>query len=252
MNTEKIQSPRLKAHPSFPFKKTAILGIYDARQVTTALILNSQTPMLSKLTEHQQVLARRPQACFGLEGPVLSLLLEWLPIFDSAFFFNALNTHLRGLKVFDDDSWNSKNGFFDKKTGTININLAVRGVKGQSTHRYVAVLLHEMVHAFQYLYSCGMWQRCPSKCETYVTKGTHIGKTGHGELWCEAMIAIKQSFEKALRWEVDCGFPQSVQNEINWGWSPSDSQLLSFGLKLSESETKVMPIETQKGKRQVK
>ena len=250
INTEKLQSSRLKAHPPFPLKKPPVLGIYDARQVTAALILNSKKPMLSKLTEKQKAFLRRPQACFGLEWRVLSLLLEWFQILDAAFFFNTLNRHTRGVRVYDDDSWNSKNGMFNKNTGTISINLVIRGVKGQLTHRYVAVLLHEMVHAFQYLYSCGMWQSCPSQCEAFATHGTHIGNKGHGALWCEAMVAIKRSFERAFGWELDCGLPQSVQGEMNWGWRPSESQLLSYGLKLSESGTRVVPVEEQKSKHQ--
>lgn len=212
--------------------------------------------MLSKPTKQQRVFARRIQACCGLEGPVLSLLLDRLQIFDKAFFFDSLIEHISGIKVVEDDRDGAKNGYWDMKTGIININLVNRGVKGeQLSHRYVAVLLHECVHVFQWTYSCGGWQRCPFKCETYWARGTHIGKTGHGALWCEAMVAIKHLFEKALGWGIDCGFPQSVQKEVEWGihsgWTPSDTLLRSCGLKFSESGERVFQ-SSQESKRQGK
>jgi hypothetical protein len=206
--------------------------------------------MFSQLYNQQKAFVRTYPALSGDEERVLSFLLEWLQIFDRVFFFNSLTGHIRGLKLYENEDSTAKNGYWDCKTWYINVNIVIRGVKGKYTLQYVTVLLHEMVHAFLWHYSCGEWHNCPSKCKQYLRKGTHIGKTGQGALWVEAVVAIKQALEKALGWEVDCGFPQSIQNDFNWGiisgWTPSDVLLLSCGLKFSESGTRVTPIEPQK------
>ena len=59
MNIEKVQSPWLKAQPPFPSHRALTLAMYDAHQMTAALILNSKSPMMRKLSTQRQVFAIR-------------------------------------------------------------------------------------------------------------------------------------------------------------------------------------------------
>ena len=59
---------------------------------------------------------------------------------------------------------------------------------------YVGRMAHEMLHAFFVMYACN----CPRFCRAVNASQTQIGVLGHGECWCDAMVAIQGALRRDL------------------------------------------------------
>jgi hypothetical protein len=151
------------------------------------------------------------------------LLANYHKIFDWVFFFGSLQDTIN-FKTYSSTE-GAPFGFYHPYDNSININIhpskAKKGSFKQRMRGYLAVLVHEQLHAFIGLYSC----HCVAGCRKRGQDPTVCGITGHGALWCNAMIAIQERLSADLGWKVDCAVLSGMSGEIAaTGWQPTHEQ----------------------------
>ncbi|KAH7408018.1 hypothetical protein BKA64DRAFT_640929 [Cadophora sp. MPI-SDFR-AT-0126] len=171
------------------------------------------------------------------EPDFLELATTWLRIFDHAFFFNLVRSGLNQqnpIKIYYDDSDERANGycthgcFIIKPTISLNTYRDDDDGSASSLARdMIGVLLHEMLHAFLWLYCC----EC-DECDKRTVSGKgHSGQSGHGPNFINALNAIEEAFQDHIQWEVDGGIMQSLALEMaTSGWVSRDDQLQRWGI----------------------
>jgi hypothetical protein len=87
---------------------------------------------------------------------------------------------------------------------------------------FVGTLVHEMLHRFLRLYTCGC-EPCRNVTHPSVSGP---GKTGHGPCWVDAMLEIGQTLQDVVQWRVDVGLVISIENEMEGSnWEPTLQEL---------------------------
>ena len=134
----------------------------------------------------QDLLLHPPIECGATSEDVLSLLEIYLPIFDKVLFFGLfVNDNFNGLRVHQVLSARQKISIpFGDQVPVSSVStprLLMSQKENQDCSNFINTLLHEMVHAFLWMYSCRCWSQ---GCGAAWREGTSIGKTGHGYAWC--------------------------------------------------------------------
>jgi hypothetical protein len=208
------------------------------------VIRKAKVPLFTKLsTDELSILLNLPSEINNTEEDLLSLILTALPIFDKAFFFNSVGSHISDIEITgalsnkqgSDIGFESCQGNFEGKKRKLSISRKSKqdiNLLGTQVQRYLMVLIHEMLHIFLETYSG----------RSRFGENQH-GCTGHGTSWCDSMFAIAQSLESDVGWETDWGLEQGVQNEINQGMKiPTKEQLERWELMLINGTTEVLSV----------
>jgi SprT-like family len=215
--------------------------MYEPYELTALILQNTKSSILRHLTTdevrflHLLPLITNPTT----DEEVLMLLDVGFAIFNKAFFFSSLHDQIHLLDTFRGTcrcgckDFTGSRGVFTYRDRGIHINLASHLMReGRGTHRqqYLAVLLHEMTHAFLTIYSC----KCLSCWPSFKNR---VGNHGHGPSWCDSMSAIKQAVERDLGWYTEFGIADSLQMEILDGFKPTYEQLVRWGLAWGHCDT---------------
>ncbi|KAL5324665.1 hypothetical protein ACEPPN_009213 [Leptodophora sp. 'Broadleaf-Isolate-01'] len=92
---------------------------------------------------------RLPIAPITAEEETKTLMGQYYPIFDKAFFFGQLSKDGKSrIKVFNDDEGNSY-GFYVESEGTININMTMRNYeipRGEEQLGHASTWINAMVN----------------------------------------------------------------------------------------------------------
>lgn len=91
--------------------------------------------------------------------------------------------------------------------------------------KYLAVLLHEMIHAMFNLYVCFSCDECVK--ETWALEGM----TGHGEAWQEVALLIEERCEELLDEDLDLRRCSSAEVEMRNGGLLSGEQLQRWDME---------------------
>jgi hypothetical protein len=140
----------------------------------------------------------------------------------------------------------AERGFYRHSDSTINVNLCrQRRVPRHDVHHngyYLCVLLHEMLHAFFYIYSC----KCTNCRSQKPALHGGVGASGHGPAWVDAAYALQMAFQELVSWEVFLGIPKSVQLETRVsGWKPDLEQRRRWGIPNS-SYAELISVESKR------
>jgi len=209
---------------------------YRVPDLSAAVCQNVGGSIFAQLTEKEQ------KFLVDLSNPdveesdeqILSLLLTVFPIFDRAIFFSSLGDYVqcidtfRGMTKYGNGHEVFNHALWNRRTRSIFVNLDTDRLdksRGSNKQAFLTFFLHEMLHAFLDIYRC----RC-SFCSTEVEIEKHLGKTGHGPCWCNAMSAIAQMVKRDLGWNTNFAMAESVQAEVVKGVVPSDAQLARWRL----------------------
>jgi hypothetical protein len=219
-------------------------GQHALAGLCNGVIQETREPLFAKLSiDELSFLLNLPSEINNTEEDLLSLILTALPIFDKAFFFNSVGSHISDIEITGaisgkqdfDIGFESCQGNSKGKERKFNISRKSRrdvNLLGTQVQRYLMVLIHEMLHIFLETYSA----------RSRFGENQH-GCTGHGSSWCDSMHAIAKSLESDVGWEIDCGLEQGVQNEINQGMKiPTKEQLERWELMLIKGTTEVLSI----------
>ena len=204
---------------------------YRVPDLSDALLQNAADSIFAQLTEEEQkfLLDLSNVDEEKSDEEILSLLLTVFPIFDKIFFFSLLGDHIRcidtfrGLTRYGNGQVTFHHALWNRRTHSIFVNLDTERLdvtRGSHKQAFLAFFLHEMLHAFLDIYMC----RC-NFCSTEAEIEKHLGKSGHGPGWCNAMSTIAQTVERDLGWNTDFAIAESVQAEVLEGFNPSDAQL---------------------------
>jgi hypothetical protein len=208
---------------------------YNSKEISYLLQQNADKRDVSQLSTAAQIRVKIPVRRCENEAEVQKLVKEWFPVLDEIFFFDKAHSVLKGGITLYSDNKENIHGHFSKDKSDIEINLAHHlGRSGYlqvqgGEQRIVCTLLHEMLHAFLHSYACR--KKCCEK-RVYFPESGH-GVTGHGKLWCDAMVKMYASLERLVEWPVGCDIGSSVMNEMQNGgtnWQPTEEQLARWGL----------------------
>jgi len=219
-------------------------GQHALGDLCNGMIRKAEVPLFRKLsTDELSILLNLPSEINNTEEDLLSLILTALPIFDKAFFFNSVGSHISDIEITGalndkkglDMSFESCQGNSKAKEHKLNIARKSKqdiNLLGTQVQRYLMALIHEMLHVF---------------LETYGGRSrfgeNQHGCTGHGPSWCDSMFAIAKSLESDVGWETDCGLEQGVQDEIDQGMKiPTKEQLERWELILINGTSEVLNI----------
>jgi len=205
---------------------------YHPRELSYLLQQNANRRKSSQLSATAlHTLRGRVPNCES-ESEVRKLMTVWLPVLDEIFFFGKVKPHLiGGVRVYHKPHKHVE-GMHDIIKARIEINTARwedRPMRAE--YHFINTLLHEMLHAFFAVFTCGR-KRC---CYRKLRKDPDWGYKGqgHGSAWCNAMIKIQENFKEMVPWHVGCGMAVSVMTEMQderLEWQPTEEQLRRWGL----------------------
>ena len=196
-------------------------GSYAAPELSQLIMENAQPILHSPLVQHPGNKFSVQERLFFdtthmttsmTDDEVWQFLHEGFHLFNRVFFFSSLHEEieLRICRIKEED-WR---GYYGPHDRTININLEESCFEeGHQTQRQqcLETLAHEMLHAFLTIYSC--------TCEfCQDTTKYHLGKSGHGPCWMDAMTAIRIAVLRDLNWLAGFGLGRSLQLEIDQGF----------------------------------
>jgi len=199
--------------------------------------------MLDSLRRHQIDTLHAPiPDCKDDQANLEHLLITWFDIFNRAFFVEGLtfirdqSFARRGLTVREGRDPRNLFGRFVHRfgePGMIEINLDVEpdsNFGGSPEEMHIGTLLHEMLHAFLDYCSCTC-RACLNKRSVY-RDGS--GKTGHGPVWANPMIAMVKALQDQVSWDVEIGMADSIRWEmLESNWEPTQEELISWGLRVT-------------------
>jgi len=160
-----------------------------------------------------------------------SILLIWFDIFNSAFFGGGVRDLRDRIKIVRRGGVSFMARFGEiGSNGRLQINMTIKPKIGTTDEeQHLASLLHEMLHAFLYYYTC----RCVACRSMELSKPMYggAGRDGHGPAWANAMLAEAQFLQDEVSWRVDVGLERSVRAEmLTSNWQPTDEELAKWGM----------------------
>jgi len=198
------------------------------------LLLGEYTdiPLSSKLSPQEIDRLRQPAPQLTNKHDLKRYLENYLPLLDKAYFCHSIRNNLNSLQVLDSRAARRKAlgvdyvGMYNPLVKTIYINFDQVNSVYEPERNAGACLAHEMLHAFIWMYSCRCL-RCLGKRFSNEVEGI----SGHGAVFCNALIKIQEAMSRDLGWDVDCGLEVSVQTQMHYfGWRPGSEQLARWGL----------------------
>ncbi|CZT09151.1 uncharacterized protein RCO7_04033 [Rhynchosporium graminicola] len=201
---------------------------YFGRDLARTLRYNAEKDIETVLADHEINLLQDPIPEVSSTRESKNLMNTYFLIFDQAFFCKLLGKDLKKrIVIYDDHQNDASLGYY--KDGIIHINMTIQDRTGPLGEKQLAVLLHEMLHAFLDLYTCNC-----SKCEKRTADQGGFGATGHGSTWANSMIYLQKSLARQVGWDVDCGVERGVYTEMNAsGWQPRPEQFERWNIKSS-------------------
>ena len=213
----------------FPFWK------YSPEELSNLTVQNAKTSIFGKYHTLKERNADFSflHVIFAVEFPewaapedIHLLLANYFKIFDWTLFFGSLQDNINFNTYSSESEEGARFGSYQSYDNSVNINIhPIRAKAGSFQQRmrgYLAILVHEQLHAFIGIYSC----HCVGACHNRAQDPTVCGKSGHGALWCDAMIAIQDRLTTDLGWDLDCAITGGVKEEMKTtGWEPTHEQL---------------------------
>lgn len=173
------------------------------------------------ISDYSQLVSRRFFRRSSKNRPPLmttikATLEEYFDALDAAIFFGSLRDQrtiifvekidgaVEGGEILGECHW-SRSGFGEDSTRKFACLIEVSATHGSShqkdadAHLFdcVASLLHEMLHAYFFIYTC----RCAEGCDR--AYNTLIGPQGHQQAWQQAALLIEDSTERLLGRRID-------------------------------------------------
>jgi hypothetical protein len=207
---------------------------YEILTIFESLQRNAEKPILDGLTTTEQdLLLHPPTECGASSEDVFSLLEMYLPIFDKVSFFDLfVSDDFNGLRVHQGSKSKPKDqhSFWRPSTRIISVNTETvdEPERGPRPQQIIDTLLHEMIRAFLWVYSCRCWSQ---ECGAAWREG--VGKTGHGPAWCYLMADMRLALQRDLGWDPDFKFlfsvvPERGRYKKNWGVTNWDLRRWGF------------------------
>jgi hypothetical protein len=160
-----------------------------------------------------------------------NILLIWFDIFNSVFFGGGVRELRDRIKIVRSKGANYM-ALFDEtgRNGRARINMSIKTKTGTSDEeQHITSLLHEMLHAFLYYYTCKCIACQSIELSEPVNGGA--GRSGHGPGWANPMLAEAQSLQDEVSWRVEVGISRSVRKEMSESdWQPTDEELARWGM----------------------
>ncbi|CAG8979610.1 hypothetical protein HYALB_00013538 [Hymenoscyphus albidus] len=188
-----------------------------------------------KFTAEQEPLLSSAVPEVNTTTELSDLLMAWTDLFDAWFFGGALSD--TDLVIEKSNISEIGLGWYENPRNTIHIKLLDRvrdrepGFTGSQEHLFIGVLLHEMVHAFVYLYSCPKY--CCNVCFNPPLGGR--GKLGHGLVWADSLTLVSEVLRRKVNWPVFVNIPRSVAHSMCIeDCQPNKAQLESWGMDVDK------------------
>jgi hypothetical protein len=159
------------------------------------------------------------------------ILLIWFDIFNSSFFGGGVRDLRDRIEIVRRRKVSYMARFDETgKNGRMRMNMSIEPKIGRTyEEQHLASLLHEMLHAFLYYYTCKCIACWSIELSEPVNGGA--GRSGHGPAWANAMLAEAQSLQDEVSWTVDPGIERSVRLEMSESdWQPTDEELTRWGM----------------------
>ncbi|KAF8856233.1 hypothetical protein BDZ45DRAFT_791593 [Acephala macrosclerotiorum] len=151
-----------------------------------------------------------------------TLAKKYYPIFSKMLFGGLLDGYVTNFVAYDIQELrkvdpNSEvvlrdaRGYYMENTRTIHLNLKPTSLSMVATPKqaYIAVLIHEMLHAYFWAYTC----KCANRCSQDQLLQNTFGKTCHGVAWVQCMVSISRVLGQDLTWRVDLGIALALEAE---------------------------------------
>lgn len=242
----KSQSSQSSGHPQIAHPRItdrlpiAERQIYEANELSQALWENAKKfrAQIGAHLDHDEigilrspVIDIKPEA--DSEAEFLALAKTWFGILDKAFFFNLLSDKMKApdpIVIFHNAVCKIDGQcHYLEEMSCISLNICqgyVKESKSSTAQLMIGTLLHEMVHAFFYIFSC----KCTS-CDAHANRKGGRGILSHGVHWCNSMYAIQSALTDQIKWTVDTGIAESVALEMNSScWTPRSDQIERWNL----------------------
>jgi hypothetical protein len=189
---------------------------------------------LEKLRPHQIKTLQSPiPSSQDNEVKLQRILLIWFDIFNSVFFGGGVRDLRDRIEIVRRKraSYMARFGQGERgRNGRMQINMSINPKIGTTDEeQHLASLIHEMLHAFLYYYTC----KCIACRSTEISEPVNggAGRSGHGPAWANAMLAEAQSLQDEVSWRVDPGIERSVRLEMSESdWQPTDEELARWGM----------------------
>ena len=207
--------------PAARFKETHL--------VETLCTAASANVLRNLLPEQVQTLKASVPRCNGDERAILRMLKTWFDIFNAAFFGGGLKPLRENIRLGHDET---REGHFHGCRGavgriTIMLNIERDEYTGRIEHCYISTLLHEMLHAFLYYYTC----ECRACRTSFDASNGGAGPNGHGPAWANAMLGIGQGLQDIVDWPVDVGLQSSVRYDMTDAhWQATHEEAARWGI----------------------
>ncbi|CAG8955607.1 hypothetical protein HYFRA_00009561 [Hymenoscyphus fraxineus] len=188
-----------------------------------------------KFTAEQETLLSSAVPEVKTTTELANLLITWFDLFDTWLFGGTLSN--TDLVIENSKTSALGRGWYYNPTNTVHIQLLDKtlgsepGFTGSNEHLFIGTLLHEMVHAFIYLYSCPKY--CCNVCFEPQLGGR--GKFGHGPVWADSLTVLSEVLGSKVSWPVFVNIPRSIANSMCLeDWQPTQAQLEFWGMDVDE------------------
>lgn len=181
-----------------------------------------------QFTEKEKAMLSSPIPMVATKEELKVLLTSWFNLFNYWIFGNTLLS--TAISVVDEIGPRIFGVYFkDIDTLKFAARSDTSHFPGSPEEFKLSVLLHEMLHAFMFQYSCQ--KEC---CKVLYHPALGGCGSGHGPAWADSMVDLSDILRQAVSWEVEVGMRGSVGESMCLeGWQPNKRQLEFWGLDSS-------------------